>query len=149
MLSLSVDYSFTLDTPHYWEGFWGKDDLRGGGAADPDSKSPTLKRYHQLLWSKTLPNGQSFNLVDGRSWSYLKTTEKDKEEDRAFGSDSILVSMRQRLGRELLLQVKDSMPDYHKFIEDFVRETYTIGGMIIFPQIQWSKNQARGFYRKI
>ena len=25
---------------------------------DPDSGSPTLKAYHQLLWSKPLPNGQ-------------------------------------------------------------------------------------------
>ena len=25
---------------------------------DPDSASPTLRAYHQLLWSKPLPNGQ-------------------------------------------------------------------------------------------
>jgi len=29
---------------------------------DPDSFSPTLRRYHQLLWSKLLPNGKSFEL---------------------------------------------------------------------------------------
>ena len=29
---------------------------------DPDSFSPTLRRYHRLLWSKPLPNGTSFEL---------------------------------------------------------------------------------------
>ena len=29
---------------------------------DPDSASPTLRAYHQLLWSKPLPNGQEMKL---------------------------------------------------------------------------------------
>ena len=29
---------------------------------DPDSYSPTLRRYHQILWSKPLPNGVKFDL---------------------------------------------------------------------------------------
>ena len=29
---------------------------------DPDSYSPTLRRYHQILWSKPLPNGARFDL---------------------------------------------------------------------------------------
>jgi hypothetical protein len=29
---------------------------------DPDSHSPTLRRYHQLLWSKPLPSGKLFGL---------------------------------------------------------------------------------------
>ena len=29
---------------------------------DPDSHSPTLRRYHQLLWSKPLPSGVLFEL---------------------------------------------------------------------------------------
>ena len=29
---------------------------------DPDSHSPTLRRYHQILWSKPLPNGATFQL---------------------------------------------------------------------------------------
>jgi len=37
------------------------------GGKDPDSYSPTLRRYHQLLWSKPLPGGAFFDLdfVDG------------------------------------------------------------------------------------
>src|SRR3954468_24959642 len=30
---------------------------------DPDNYSPTLCRYHQLLWSKPLPSGVVFELV--------------------------------------------------------------------------------------
>ena len=33
-------------------------DARGG---DPDSTSPTLGKYHQLLWSKALPNGKFYS----------------------------------------------------------------------------------------
>ena len=29
---------------------------------DPDSYSNTLRKYHQFLWSKPLPNGSIFNL---------------------------------------------------------------------------------------
>ena len=29
---------------------------------DPDSYSPTLRNYHKILWSKSLPNKQKFNL---------------------------------------------------------------------------------------
>jgi hypothetical protein len=30
---------------------------------DPDTYSPTLRRYHKLLWSKPLPSGVVFELV--------------------------------------------------------------------------------------
>ena len=29
---------------------------------DPDSFSPTLRKYHHILWSKQLPNGKQFHL---------------------------------------------------------------------------------------
>ena len=34
-------------------------DAKGG---DPDSTSPTLRKYHKILWSKALPNGAVFEL---------------------------------------------------------------------------------------
>ena len=34
------------------------------GGKDPDSHSPTLRRYHQLLWGKPLPGGPPFHLDD-------------------------------------------------------------------------------------
>jgi hypothetical protein len=46
----SIDIKFTVfnDTPK------GK---------DPDTYSPTLRKYHQKLWSKKLPNGISIDLT--------------------------------------------------------------------------------------
>ena len=29
---------------------------------DPDSHSPTLRKYHKILWSKPLPDGRMFEL---------------------------------------------------------------------------------------
>ena len=34
------------------------------GGRDPDAHSPTLRRYHQLLWSRPLPGGGEFALDD-------------------------------------------------------------------------------------
>jgi hypothetical protein len=34
-----------------------------GKNADPDASSPTLLRYHHLLWSKPLPSGRNFQLT--------------------------------------------------------------------------------------
>lgn len=44
---IDVNFRFTEDTPP------GK---------DPDQHSPTLRRYHQRLWSKPLPDGTIFSL---------------------------------------------------------------------------------------
>ena len=44
---IDVTFDFRSDTPP------GK---------DPDTFSPTLRRYHQLLWSKPLPSGALFEL---------------------------------------------------------------------------------------
>ena len=38
---------------------------------DPDAYSPTLRRYHKLLWSKPLPNGAMFDLDDTTRGHYL------------------------------------------------------------------------------
>ncbi len=38
---------------------------------DPDSTSPTLRKYHKLLWSKPLPNGKIFQLHDDKYNAYL------------------------------------------------------------------------------
>lgn len=41
------------------------------GGRDPDQHSPTLRRYHRLLWSKQLPCGVRFTLDDTRPRTYL------------------------------------------------------------------------------
>ena len=68
---IDTTFDFTTDSKGYWDGFWDRNDGLGGGGADPDSKSPTLRQYHQMLWSKELPNGDLMDLKPGGSRSYL------------------------------------------------------------------------------
>ena len=108
---------------------------------DPDNASPTLKAYHQLLWSKQLPNGEFMALETGKGF-YLKW------KDFYLGGDSIIVSfMHARF--KLRDLVKSSIPNYANYREQYLHRSYTIGGNIIFPQHRWSMNQARGCSRKI
>src|SRR5690242_3283768 len=44
---IDVNFDFRSDTPP---------------GLDPDAYSPTLRAYHQLLWSKPLPSGVPFEL---------------------------------------------------------------------------------------
>ena len=44
---IDITFDFRSDTPP---------------GLDPDAFSPTLRKYHQLLWSKPLPNGAPFEL---------------------------------------------------------------------------------------
>ena len=82
-------------------------------------------------------------LTDGKSRYYLKW------KDFYFGSDSILVSFRHRDKNALLDEVKEKVSDYKSFVEKYVRDFYTIGGMIIFPQRGFSLNCARGCHQRI
>ncbi|MBO7552994.1 MAG: hypothetical protein J6T82_03055 [Bacteroidaceae bacterium] len=116
---IDIDFDFRLDSK-------GK---------DPDSSSPTMKAYHQLLWSKPLPNGQTMALTS-EGCSYLRWN------DMYFGSDSITASFRYMAS--LMEKVRGTMPDFDDFIEYYLGRAYTIGGEIIFPQLHWSMNQARG-----
>lgn len=107
---------------------------------DPDSASETLKTYHQLLWSKQLPNGESFDLIKGKGY-YLKW------KDFYLGSDSITVSFLN--GRKPIKDLETQIPNFEEFKRDYWHETYTIGGSIIFPQNSWSMNRARGCHPRI
>lgn len=135
-MNIDITFDFTTDTPKYWDNFW-NDNVLGGGGADPDAVSKTLQNYHQLLWSKPLPNGEHMNLVSGKGSNYL--TWKNFR----FGSDSILASFRYVRYREMLEEVSKTIPKYKEFIESFIHKTYTIGGSIIFPK-ENSINRARG-----
>lgn len=59
---------------------------------DPDNSSPTLKRYHKLLWSKPLPNGKLFELHDNESGAYLCHASELAE--FYLGSDAITHSYK-------------------------------------------------------
>lgn len=136
--NIDITFDFTTDSPHYWDNFWSNNNGLGGGGSDPDSSSKTLQQYHQVLWSKPLPNGEYLDLKTGSGANYLTWR------DFRFGSDSIIASFRYERYRNMLEQVKCAAPDYQVFMESFLRRTYTIGGMIIFPKWRGGINQSRG-----
>lgn len=53
---IDTKFDFRTDTP---------------AGLDPDTKSPRLRRYHQLLWSKPLPRGAVFELSDVHAYACL------------------------------------------------------------------------------
>lgn len=62
-----------------------------------------------------------------------------------FGSDSITASFRYNKYRTMLDKIKQAVPNYSHFMEDYLRKSYTIGGSIIFPKRRYgSINQSRG-----
>lgn len=140
---IDTSFVFTTDTPGYWDDFWARNSGLGGGAADPDSNSPTLQEYHRILWSRDLPNGDRMELKPGYGRNYLTWKEF------RFGSDSFIVSFLYQRYRAMLDEVALLLPDYHVYVEDYMRRSYTIGGMIIFPKHNTSINQMRGCNRRI
>ncbi len=136
---INTSFDFTTDSPGYWDDFWKKEDGRGVNGSDPDSTSRTLQNYHKLLWSRTLPNEQKMCLRAGSGAYYLTWN------GMRFGSDSILASFRYKDYKWMLDRVAELVPDYKAFVEQYLREFYSIGGMIIFPKRQGGINQSRGW----
>ena len=73
------------------------------------------------------------------SGSYYLTWENFR-----FASDTLIVDFRYWRYREMLEQVRQRVPDYRAFVEDYVHRGYTIGGTIIFPKHPGSINQVKG-----
>lgn len=118
-------------------------DARGG---DPDKTSPTLRRYHQALWSKELPCGGRFTLDTTTKWEYLH--HKSEHGEFFLSSDSVIATF---LGWHSMTHILEAQePDD---VEEFERIGYTIGGMMVFPSNRidngWTINMARGMKRSI
>ena len=111
---------------------------------DPDAFSKTLKRYHQILWSKPLPNGLTLELEPIGSYLAFRFNMQTIK----FGSDSISNSY---MGTKKIAHLKDqiSQPEF----EEFRDKGSTIGGYLIFPSEReggkMTINGARGFNSKI
>jgi hypothetical protein len=103
---------------------------------DPDGHSPTLRRYHQLLWSKPLPDGRPFELSAGKAMSPYLVYESGTMRI-VMGSDTIATRHRKKLGH-LFNQLPDEVN------ESFLRRAYTICGFMLFPVSPGSINQNRG-----
>lgn len=118
-------------------------DARG---KDPDSHSPTLRKYHKRLWSKPLPSGVPFALSDTTPGAYLY--HRSGLGEFWLSSDAVLASFT---GYEATARIVAQVPQAEH--NEFNRIGYTIGGMMVFPGNQvnrkWTINQARGCNRKI
>ena len=132
---IDTNYSFTDDTPGFWKGYW--DDEMGHSLVDPDLHSKTLKKYHKLVWSKKLPNGEYFDLTEIKS-NYLTWKQF------RLSSDNITASFRYEKYRYMIKKVIDYLPNYNLFMENYTKKAYTIGGSIIFPKKYGGINQSRG-----
>jgi hypothetical protein len=125
---IDITFDFRSDTPP------GK---------DPDTFSPTLRRYHQLLWSKPLPSGELFDLdVTGPPYCLHHRSELG---EFWLSSDAVVPSF------SWLALVVAEVPEVER--EEFKHINYTIGGMMIFPANRvdgkMTINGARGFRREI
>lgn len=118
-------------------------DARGG---DPDSTSPTLRRYHRLLWSKPLPGGAMFDLDDTTRHSYLH--HKSEVGEFWLASDAVIATFHRYQATRAFIDQISAVE-----VEEFDRIGYTIGGMLVFPgdkrNGKLTINGARGFTRKI
>ena len=111
---------------------------------DPDSYSPTLRKYHRMLWSKPLPDGD-----------YLDIEEVDSElvyrfnmQTLKFSSDSISNSY---IGTKKIAHLENQISQEE--FEEFRDKGSTIGGYTIFPSSRadgkMTLNGARGMNSKI
>lgn len=112
-------------------------DARGG---DPDSTSPTLRKYHKILWSKPLPNGKTFDLCDNKKGVYLY--HKSELGEFFLGSDAITHSYKNHKRKHWITK---QIPNE---VNDIFDAGSTIGAYIVFPNNKidgnHTINQARG-----
>lgn len=127
---MDIDTTFHMDT-----------DARG---RDPDSYSPTLKKYHKLLWNKSLPNGKIFVLRDDYKGPYSSSYLYHNSDLGEFflGSDAITHSYR---NQKKFKWITDQIP---KHVDELYDAGSTIGAFTLFPKKQIDRknniNQARG-----
>ncbi|MBK9411767.1 MAG: hypothetical protein IPN47_27705 [Gemmatimonadetes bacterium] len=129
---IDVSFDFRSDTPGYPKN-------------DPDALSPTLRQYHQWLWSKPLPSGVRFELSDAAPGAYLY--HRSTVGEFWLASDAVIPTFRKE---PRLAHIFEQSPDD---LAAFMRIGYTIGGMMLFPgnrvEGKMTINGARGFHPRI
>ncbi len=117
------------------------------GGQDADRHSPTLREQHRLLWTKPLPTGPSFDLVDVYPNGYLKY-DSESGETFSLSSDASIRTFA-RVGR--MSQVVASITPEE--LKEFRREGTTVAGCMLFPGNRIGRrqtiNQARGMHPRI
>lgn len=130
MTFVDINFDFYSDTPK------GK---------DPDSYSATLRKYHQILWNKPLPNGLRFDLDDNTP---RLLHHKSELGEFLLSSDSIGHTYSKV---KSLSHIVDQIPSEE--INSFFSICSTIGAYIIFPakkiDNKMTINGSRGLNRSI
>ena len=113
---------------------------------DPDACSPTLRRYHQFLWSKPLPDGTPFELDVTTPYAYLHHLSEVGE--FFLTSDAVIPTFTRW---RIMKHITEQIPEAEN--EAFRTLGYTIGGMMVFPgnQVDGKQtiNAARGMHPQI
>ena len=113
---------------------------------DPDSHSPTLRRYHQLLWSKPLPNGSLFDLDVATPGVYLH--HRSELGEFWLSSDAVMASYTGHVAMAAIIAQFSAAEQ-----AAFDTSGYTMGGMMVFPgnrvDGKMTINGARGLLRRI
>lgn len=141
--------SKTINNPSTSISFRGIDTTRdftvGLNGKDPDAYSADLRNHHKLLWSKVLPNGKLFYLLEAPQNRLVHKSETGEfvlSSDRAINTFS-------RWGR--MENVVSQIPT--EKIMEFRRITETIGAIMIWPSNKVNGkptiNGERGFNSKI
>ena len=112
---------------------------------DPDSFSPTLRQYHKILWSKSLPNNKEFNLnLDTPKLLHHKSALGE-----FFLSSDSIGHTYTRVKK--MSHIIDELSNVE--INSFFSTCSTIGAYIIFPAKRINNkmtiNGARGVNHKI
>jgi hypothetical protein len=93
---------------------------------DPDTFSPTLARYHKLLWSKPLPSGSPFDLDVSRPPFHLH--HRSELGKFSLSSDTVI---RTYSSWSWVANIIGPIPQGE--MDEFRHLMYTIGGMMVFP----------------
>lgn len=113
-----------------------------GKRPDADASSLTLLRYHQLLWSKPLPSGRTFELTPRLKRPCALVHSSDLGQ-YLLTSDSVLVTFTRHPQTQGIV---GRLPPGDMAALDTI--TRTIGGKVMWPGNQigrkWTINQARG-----
>ena len=146
MKKYDVNFDFTSDIPGFWQEFWRNPDGLGHvtNYNDPDTKSKKLQSYHQCLWNKEVLKGELKSQTGKNGNLYFSY------KDINLSSDAMINSFRYK---NLPFNLKESLAkdkkDYKTFQEEYIKQSFLIGGMIIFPRHRNSLNQRRGIHPKI
>lgn len=127
----------------------GFDVTTDAGGGDPDLTSATLRAFHQLLWSKPLPDGRVLTLDRMRSGAYL--FHESELGTFYLASDGI---GGPAYDRSYTKQMRGIVAQFDAAEIAALRQTYlTIGGFIVFPgnkvDGRATINGARGLDRRI